>query len=60
MIINELEDKKDILILLMIQEREKQIQILEQENSDIKRLLIDLVIENKNLTKKIKKLSRLV
>lgn len=56
--VEESKDKNDILILLMIQERDKQIGLLEEENSSIKQLLIDATVENTNLRKRIKELSR--
>ena len=56
--VEESKDKSDILILLMIQERDKQIGLLEEENSSIKQLLIDATVENTNLRKRIKELSR--
>lgn len=56
--LNETQDKKDILILLMINERDKQIELLENENTNIKNLLIEIVEENANLRKRIKELMR--
>ena len=56
--VEESKDKNDILILLLIQERDKQIGLLEEENSSIKQLLIDATVENTNLRKRIKELSR--
>ena len=56
--LNETQDKKDILILLMINERDKQIELLEDENTNIKNLLIESVEENANLRKRIKELNR--
>lgn len=56
--LNETQDKKDILILLMINERDKQIELLEDENTNIKNLLIESVEENANLRKRIKELMR--
>lgn len=56
--LNETQDKEDILILLMINERDKQIQLLEKENTNIKNLLIESVEENANLRKRIKELNR--
>lgn len=56
--LNETQDKEDILILLMINERDKQIELLEDENTNIKNLLIESVEENANLRKRIKELNR--
>lgn len=56
--LNETQDKKDILILLMINERDKQIELLEDENTNIKNLLIETAEENANLRKRIKELTR--
>lgn len=56
--LNETQDKKDILILLMINERDKQIELLEDENTNIKNLLIEIAEENANLRKRIKELIR--
>lgn len=56
--LNETQDKKDILILLMINERDKQIELLEDENTNIKNLLIESTAENANLRKRIKELTR--
>lgn len=56
--IREINNKEDGLILLMIQERDKQIELLEEENKYIKSLLIELSIENTHLTKKLKLLRR--
>lgn len=56
--LNETQDKKDILILLMINERDKQIELLEDENTSIKNLLIEIAEENANLRKRIKELTR--
>ena len=56
--LNETQDKEDILILLMINERDKQIELLEKENTNIKKLLIESTTENANLRKRIKELNR--
>lgn len=56
--LNETQDKKDILILLMINERDKQIELLEDENTNIKNLLIESTVENANLRKRVKELNR--
>lgn len=56
--LNETQDKEDILILLMINERDKQIELLEKENTNIKKLLIESTAENANLRKRIKELIR--
>ena len=58
MTLKETQDKEDILILFMIQERDKQINLLEAENFNLKRLLIETTTENKQLKKLIKKLRR--
>ena len=54
----ESKDKSDMLMLFMIQERDKQIGLLEDENASIKKLLIDTTVENTNLRKRVKELSR--
>ena len=56
--LNETQDKEDKLILLKINERDKQIELLEDENTNIKNLLIESVEENANLRKRIKELNR--
>lgn len=56
MTLKETQDDKDILILMMIQERDKQLEILEEENANLKRLLIELLRENRHLDKVIKEL----
>lgn len=56
MILEETQDNKDALIILMIQERDKQIEMLEIENANLKMLLIDAISENNHLLKVIKKL----
>lgn len=56
--LRETQDKDDILILLMIQERDKQIKLLEAENYNLKRLLIEMSTENRYLEKVIKRLRR--
>ena len=56
MTLEETQDKEDILILLMINERDKQIELLETENTSLKRLLIDIVRENNRLQKVAKEL----
>ena len=56
MTLEETQDKKDILILLMINERDKQIELLETENTSLKRLLIDIVRENNHLHKVVRDL----
>lgn len=56
MTLEEIQDKQDILILMMIQERDKQIELLETENTDLKRLLIESIQEKKHLEKIIKEL----
>ena len=54
--LKETQDKEDILILLMIHEREKQIELLETENAGLKRLVIELSLEKKHLEKVVNKL----
>ena len=54
--LKETQDKEDILILLMIHEREKQIELLETENAGLKRLVVELSSENKHLEKIVNKL----
>ena len=54
--LKETQDKEDILILLMIHERDKQLEILEEENANLKRLLIELLRENRHLDKVINEL----
>lgn len=56
MILEETQDKEDILILMMINERDKQIELLETENADLKKLLIESLQEKKHLEKIIKEL----
>lgn len=56
MILEETQDKEDILILMMIDERDKQIDLLETENADLKKLLIEALQEKKHLEKIIKEL----
>ena len=56
MTLKEAKDKDDILMLMMIQERDKQISLLEEENTYLKKLLIDALTENKHLIKIIKEL----
>ena len=58
MILEETQDKEDILILMMINERDKQIELLETENTDLKKLLIEVSQEKKHLEKIIKELKR--
>ena len=54
--LKETQDKEDILILLMIHEREKQIELLETENTGLKRLVVELILEKKHLEKVVNKL----
>ena len=56
MTLEETQDKEDILILMMINERDKQIELLETENTDLKKLLIEVLQEKKHLEKIIKEL----
>lgn len=57
MTLKETQDKEDILILMLIQERDKQINLLEIENTDLKKLLIEVLQEKKHLEKIIKELN---
>lgn len=54
--VKETQDDKDILILMMIQERDKQLEILEEENANLKRLLIESLRDNRHLEKLIREL----
>ena len=56
MTLKETQDDKDVLILMMIQERDKQLEILEEENANLKRLLIESLRENRHLDKVINEL----
>lgn len=56
MTLKETQDDKDVLILMMIQERDKQLEILEEENANLKRLLIESLRENRHLDKLIREL----
>ena len=56
MTLKETQDDKDILILMMIQERDKQLEILEEENANLKRLLIESLRDNRHLEKLIREL----
>lgn len=56
MTLEETQDSKDVLILFMIQERDKQIKLLEKENTNIKKLLINQLEENRHLLRIIKEL----
>ena len=56
MTLEETQDKDDILILMLIQERNKQIELLETENTGFRNLTADLLLENKRLKKVIKDL----
>lgn len=58
MSIEETQDKEDILILMLIQERDKQIELLETENADLKKLLIEVSQEKKHLEKIVKELKK--
>lgn len=58
MTLEETQDKKDTVIIMMIKERDQQIELLEIENANLKRLLIETVRENRHLEKVIKKLRR--
>lgn len=54
--LKETQDKEDILILLMIHERDKQIELLETENAGLKRLVVELSSEKKRLEKVVSEL----
>ena len=54
MTLKETKDYKDVLILMMIQERDKQLEILEEENANLKRLLIESLRDNRHLEKLIR------
>ena len=56
MTVEETQDKDDMLILFMINERDKQIELLETENAGLKRLVVELSSENKHLEKVVNKL----
>ena len=56
MILKETQDNKDVLIMLMIQERDNYIELKEQENKSLKELLIRQVEENRHLLRIIKQL----
>lgn len=56
MILKETQDKDDILIIMMINERDKQIELLEIENYNLKEMLIETLRENRHLEKVIKEL----
>lgn len=56
MILEETQDNKDALIILMIQERDKQIKLLETENANLKKLLLKQLEENRHLIKIVKEL----
>ena len=53
--LRETQDKDDILIIMMINERDKQIELLETENYNLKAMLIETLRENRHLEKIIKK-----
>ena len=54
--LRETQDKDDILIIMMINERDKQIELLETENYNLKAMLIEILRENRHLVKTIKEL----
>lgn len=56
MTLQETQDKDDILILFMISERDKQIELLETENAGLKRLVVELSSEKKHLQKVVSEL----
>lgn len=47
----ETQDEEDILIMNMIRIRDKRIELLENENRDLKRLLLEINQENESLRK---------
>ena len=57
MILEETQDKEDIIILMLIQERDRYIELLETENAGFRNLTADLLLENKRLNKLIKELN---
>ena len=57
MTLEETQDKDDILIIMMINERDKQIELIETENANLKRLLIDIIKENNHLQKIVRELN---
>ena len=56
MTLEETQDKEDILILMLIQERDRYIELLETENMGFRNLTADLLTENKRLHKIVKEL----
>lgn len=54
MTLKETQDKEDILIIMMLKERDKQIETLEIENASLKKLLIDTISENNHLLKTVR------
>lgn len=56
MILEETQDKQDILILMLIQERDRYIELLETENASLKMLLIEAISENNHLLKIVREL----
>ena len=56
MTLEETQDNKDVLIMLMIQERDNYIELKEQENKSLKELLIKQVEENRHLLRIIQQL----
>ena len=46
MTLEETQDKEDLLIIMMLKERDKQIETLEKEKENLKMLLIDTISEN--------------
>ena len=54
--LRETQDKDDILIIMMINERDKQIELLETENYNLKAMLIETLRENRHLVRIIKEL----
>ena len=56
MTLEETQDKQDILILMLIQERDRYIELLETENAGFRNLTADLIQENKRLIKVIREL----
>ena len=46
MTLEEAQDKEDLLIIMMLKERDKQIETLEIEKENLKMLLMDTISEN--------------
>ena len=57
MILEEAKDKDDILMLMMIQQRDRYIELLETENIGFRNLTAELLSENKKFRKVIRDLN---